>query len=313
MLPALDLERFALARRRLRLTGRGQTVLIAVVVTLSLTLVATQPLLAAPPVLPMAGELFLTPAERQVALDTMTKEERRAIGHLFAASAPGLLVAYARAEYDVLETPDGGRTVEAVGSPATNPTGNLSIPSHATAASSATGGRSGTALFISMVITRTRSTSPYEWEVYSYAQWGSNGSYWPAGMDCCNNYRDYIGVAWAGGLAIHSDWKNGLYQTWCVGEPGLDIATSKVTANVGLAQGFHEWWDPDNCPMRYGHTGIRIRESTWKNRISNATSEYIHTWGGHAYSVSFSASGPNVSISPTNETWSAPLYVSFAH
>ena len=292
---------------------RGPAVLAAMLTTLSLTLVTTQPLLAASPVVPMAGEIFLTPAERQAALDGMTREERSSLGHLFTAEAPGLLVAYARAEYEVVVTPEGERTVEPVGFPTTNPTGNLSLPSHAIAASSATGGRAGTNLFISMAISKTRSTAPYEWEIYSYAQWGSNGSYSPAGMDCCNNIRDYIGVAWAGNLALYSDWKNGKYQAWCSGEPALDIVRDKANANVGLSQSFHEWWDPDNCPMYYGHTGIRIREATWLNRISNVTSEYIHTWASFNYTLGFSASGPNVTISPTTSTWSANSYVSFTH
>jgi hypothetical protein len=65
--------------------------------------------------------------------------------------------------------------------------------------------------------------------------------------------------------------------------------------------------------MNYGHSWTRIRETTWKNKLSNATSEYFHTWGGHSYSIGISATGPSLTISPTNESWSWPLYVTFTH
>jgi hypothetical protein len=292
---------------------RFPVVLIAILTTASTSLALTRPLLAATPVVPLPGEVFLTPAEKHEAVATMTASERAVLGRFFAVGAPGLLVAYSRAEYEVTESDDGSVTVEPVGYAVTNPVGNLSLPSRLQAAAedSAVGGRQGTALFISLVVSKTRSTAPYEWELYSFAQWGSDGSYSPAGMNCCNDHRDYIGLAWAGGMAIHSDWKNGRYQAWCVGEPALNIATARVRPNTGIGMGFNEWWDRDNCPMYYGHTGVRIRATTWKNQLVNATSEYIHTWGGHSYALGFSATGPNVSISPTNETWSAPLYVAF--
>jgi len=296
-------------RPRTRLVAIPASILVAATATIG----GPEPVAAGPPIVPMVGEVFLTPAERHAALNQMTAHEKEVLGYLFADDAPGLLVAYARAELAVTETPDGKKSVEPVGFQATNPIGNLSLPSFATAATSATGTKSGTQLFLSLVISKTRSTSPYEWEIYTFAQWGSNGSYSPTGMDCCNNYDDFLGVAWQGGLALWTDQKNGKYQAWCTGEPALNIATNKVTPNAGIAWDFREWWDPDNCPMYYGHSWTRIRETTWKNKLSNATSEYFHTWGGQSYSIGISATGPSLTISPTNESWSFPLYVAFTH
>jgi hypothetical protein len=259
----------------------------------------------------MPGETFLTPAEQRAALDSMTEDERAALGDLFNEDHHGLIVAYARREFDVVVYPDGSQGVEPVGVVTESPTGVLSVSSQEVA-SLVTGGKSGTDLFLSFVVEKTRSTSPYEWQVYWYAQWGQSGSYWPAGMDCCNNYQDTVGVAWHGGLALYSDSKSGKYQAWCSGEPALNIYRSDVTANTGVGHSFNEWWDPDNCPMYWGSADNRIRESTWKNQISNVVMKYYHTWGSYNYSLTFSST-PSVTISPKTDQWSANLYLSFSH
>lgn len=291
---------------------RPLAILIATSTTLSLTMIMSQAVLAAPPVVPMAREGFLTPAERVAAVSGMTPQERRSLGQLLAEGAPGLVVGYARREFVVLETPDGGRTVEPVGVLKESPSGALSVPSHQVAATTSMT-KPGTNLFISMAVIRTRSTSPYEWEVYEWAQWGTNGSYSPAGMDCCNDDRDSFGIAWAGNLALYSDTESGMYQSWCAGEPALNIYRSDISANKGVGHSFNEWWDPDNCPMYWAQSDNRIRESTWKNQIANVVMKYFHTWGSYDYKLGFSATGPNVSISPTTSTWSANLYLSFTH
>jgi hypothetical protein len=291
---------------------RAIAVVVGVASTLSTILIGVDVALAAPPAVPMVGERFLTPAERAAAVEGMTPQESGSIGHLFAEDAPGLVVAYARREFAVTPTPDGGQTIEPVGVVADSPTGVLSVPSHAVAGTTS-GTRRDTNLFISLTIVKTRSVSPYEWQVYEWAQWGTKGSYWPAGMNCCNNHEDSIGVAWAGGLALHSDTESGIYQAWCMGEPALDIRRSGVSNNLGVGHSFHEWWDPDNCPMYWAQVDNRIRETTWKNRLSNVTMKYFHTWGGFDYRLGFSATGPNLTISPTNETWVVDVYLSFTH
>ena len=286
--------------------------LITSVTTLSMTMIMSQAVLAAPPVVPMTGEGFLTPAERIAAVRGMTPQERGSVGRLFAEDAPGLVVGYARREFVVLETPDGGRTVEPVGVLVESPTGALSVPSHQLAATTSMT-KPGTNLFISLTVVKTRSTSPYEWQVYEWAQWGTNGSYSPAGMDCCNNDQDSFGIAWAGNLALYSDTKSGIYQSWCSGEPPLNIYRSDISPNTGVGHSFNEWWDPGNCPMYWAQADNRIRESTWKGQIANVAMKYFHTWGNYNYSLGFSATGPSVSITPTTSTWSANLYLSFSH
>jgi len=237
----------------------------------------------------------------------MSAGEQLAVGAFFADDAPGLLVSYTRREFDVVELADGSRTLVEVGSTVQSPSGALSIPSMATAATGY-GSKPGTDLTFSISVIKTRSSSPYEWQVYPYAQWSGYD-----GMDCCNNYEDSFGVAWNGGLYIHSDAPTGRYYSWCVGEPYLDIYRSDAAANLGLGYSFHEWWDPDNCPMYWAGVDIRIRETSWKYTTSNVTMKYFHTWGNYNYSLGFSASGPSVTISPTTSTWSAAAYTSFSH
>ena len=107
--------------------------------------------------------------------------------------------------------------------------------------------------------------------------------------------------------------KPGIYQSWCSGEPPLNIYRSDISPNTGVGHSFNEWWDPGNCPMYWAQADNRIRESTWQGQISNVAMKYFHTWGRYNYSLGFSATGPSVSITPTTSTWSANLYLSFSH
>jgi hypothetical protein len=58
------------------------SLLMSTLVLLSTAIVHVPSVLAAPPVLPLPGEDYLTPAERQAALHGMPASERAAIGHL---------------------------------------------------------------------------------------------------------------------------------------------------------------------------------------------------------------------------------------
>ena len=293
--------------------SRALSILSSVASTLSLTMVLSQTALAAVPAVPMVGEDFLSPVERQAVTDTMSAEERASLGHLFAPEATGLVIGYVRREFAVFETSNGGRAVEPIGVIRDRPTGAISVPAHLVAGTTNLT-KPGTNLYISLTLVKIRSTSPYEWQVYEYAQWGVNGSYSPAGMDCCNNVEDTMAAAWGGGLALHSDAESGKYQAWCVGEPSIiDIYKSDVANNIGVGHSFHEWWDPDNCPMYYGWVDSRIRENRWRNMISNVSMKYFHTWGVFNYSVSFGVHGPQINISPTTAQWSAVLSLSFTH
>lgn len=292
----------------------GTRLLLLLVLSLSvisLSMVRSPIVLAAPPVVPLPGEDFLTPEERRAALRGMADAERAAIGHLFADDSPELLVAYTRREYSVIEEEDGSHSAVPQGSVVDSPTGRISFPQHLMAACCASGGKSGTALWVSFTVTRTRTSSPHEWKLYGNAQWGRNGSYSPAGMDCCNNDDDSIAMAWGNNLALHADSGTGRYQTWCNGEPSsLAVSKSDVSANRGVAHSFREWWDPDNCPMYWASTTSHIRKNTYSNALTNATLKYYHTWSNPNYTISF-GSRVSINISPTSGQWSLPLYVTF--
>jgi hypothetical protein len=282
------------------------------VVTAALVFTAAPTAFASPNVIPMAGETFLTQAERIAAVQTMRPAEFEELGGLFADGTPGLLVAYTRREFNIVTLPDGTRTAEPVGE-LSDPGSALSLSNTAVAG---TGGKPGTDLYISITMVRTRSSSPYEWQIHAYADW--SGHQFPAGLDAFNSSEDSIGVAWAGGLYLYQDTKGGLYWPCSDGiRDGLDIYRSDATPNAGVGYSFHEWNRAVCLPhgtaaMDFANTNQYIRETTWKNQTSNSVMKYFHTYGGLSYSLSFSQS-PSISISPTSEQWSAAAYTSFSH
>ncbi len=260
----------------------------------------------------MPGEKFLTPAEKLAAVESMRPDELEVLGDVFAEDAPGLVVAYARREVQVVSNEDGTVTLEPVGVTASGTeSSQLSIPSTAMAG----GTKPGTSLYASIVVTRTRSSPPYEWELQAYSDWIAGST----GMDAINASEDSMGVAWAGGLYIYSDYSSGKYKTCAGTELPLDIYRSDVTPNVGIGFSFHEWRTSNCGPfqpipgMKYAFAATRIREPSWQSKTSNVVNKYFHTMGGLSYSLGFSASGPSVSISPTSEQWSWAVYASFSH
>jgi hypothetical protein len=286
--------------------------LMSALLVLSTAILQVPQALAAPPLIPLPGEDFLTPAERREALEAMSEPERAAIGHLFADDATELVVAYVRQEYRVVRHRDGTRSVTPDGPSAQSPTGRITIPSRATASCCDFGSKSGTQLSVSFTVTRTRTTSPHEWRLYGNAQWGVSGSWNPQGMDCCNNDDDAIAMAWGNRLAFHKDAWNGRYQSWCVGEPSsLPVARADVSNNRGISHAFREWWDPDNCPMHWVSVTNHIRRTAYTNTLTNATLTYFHTWSNHDWRIGFGAGGGSISISPTSGQWALPLVVSF--
>jgi hypothetical protein len=288
------------------------SLLMSMLLLLSTAMFQVPSVVAAPPVLPLPGEDYLTPAERQAALHGMPASERAAIGHLFRDDAAELVVAYVRQEYRVVHHADGSSTVTPSGAPAVSPTGRVTIPSHATAGCCDYASKSGTQLSVSFTVTRTRTTAPHEWRLYGNAQWGVGGSWSPRGMDCCNNDDDAIAMAWGNNAAFHSDASNGRYQSQCIGEPSrLPVQRADIHNNRGISHAFREWWDPDNCPMYWVSITNHIRRSTFTNTLTNATLKYVHTWSNHDWRIGFGAGGASISISPTSGQWSLPLVVSF--
>lgn len=263
------------------------------------------------PVAPMPGEKFLTSAQRELALETMQPSERAQLGHFFADDAPGLVVSYVRQEFQIRQGPGGAEEAIPV---ANSPGGvsNFSIPNTAVAVS---GGKPGTSLYMSLIVVRTRTSSPHEWQLSVYSDWMAGAT----GMDAYNSSEDSMGVAWAGGLYIDRDSYSGQYKACGGVYSPLNIYRSDATPNLGIGYSFREWRSTIcnhtllQPGMRYAFADVRIRETSWKSRTSNVVMKYFHTYGGLQYSLGFGSSGPSISISPTSEQWSAALVTSFSH
>ena len=145
----------------------------------------------------------------------MDPVEHEELGPAFAEDALGLVVAYTRRAYAIVELPDGTfipTLKEAYSSTPT--TASFDAPLEAIAG---TGGKAGTDLYISISVIKLTNSSPYKWQISGYARWGFKQ--FPTGASCCNNKPDYIGVAWTGNdLGLYSSGINGALHLlcWCL-------------------------------------------------------------------------------------------------
>ena len=287
---------------------RPLVALLGTVIGLSVTLLGAEVAMAANLVVPLPGEKFLTPAERSAVVAAMTPNERRQLGHQFADDAPDLAVAYTQREFQVLKHEDG--TLEAIPLPnATSDGAAITLVATEIAARSSSQIVSGTNLYMSMGVWRTRTKSPHEWKFQAYAEWRGD-----TGLGNWNNTSlDGIGLAWAGNMALHSHTWSSAYKTDSDCGPGNALRNFRVadaSPNAGIAYEFSEWqWG--TCEMYWALTYTYVRKNTFSNTLRNAVYKYFHTQTGLTYSFGFSASGPSVSISPTSNQWSAALYVTF--
>jgi hypothetical protein len=271
----------------------------------SLTTLAASPAAAAPPIIPRPLEPVLSDAERRLAVESMSARERASVGAHLADGAPGLAVSYQRHRYRMLPGLDG--TLQPVAVPSTRAEDSaLVLPAEAVAdASYAT--KPGTDLIISLLVVRTRGTSPFEWMVVPYAEWSGID-----GMHPSNSAADSLAVAWAGGAYVYRQSGEGQrVRGWPCNGSDLDLWPSDGSPNTGTAWSFHEWgwW---SCPAWWATADIRIRQKTWANRTDNIVFKYFHTYSGREYSISFSRT-PSVTMSPTNEQWALVLFGTYAH
>ncbi|MGH2380680.1 MAG: hypothetical protein ACRDG7_05610 [Candidatus Limnocylindria bacterium] len=286
------------------MTIRWRPLILALSTILGAVLPAAPAALAAPPISPLVGETVLTDAERQHALDTMRQNERAALRPAFDLPASDILVtSYERRLVRIVTTPDGRQHPEEVVKARQLPGSGLRVPNEAVA-----GSAKKEDLYISLTVTRTRSTRPYEWRVWTYAEWRDG----LRGMNPTNASADSMAVAWAGGASLHSQAGSGeRYSHWPCADEELDEWPSDGTPNVGTAWSFHEFgrW---GCPMHWALADIRIRQDRLIGRTDNLVYRYYHTYGGLDYSLSFSRS-PGISISPTKEQWSLALFGAYTH
>lgn len=259
---------------------------------------------AAVPIEPLPDEAVLSRAERSHAVDTMRANERAALRAVFDAHATDLLVlSYERRLIRLATTPEGRQTPEEIVEPRDIPGSSLRVPDEAVA-----GYATKEDLYVSLTVTRSRSTAPYEWRVWTYAEW-RNGL---RGMNVTNGSADSMALAWAGGATLHSQTASGSrYGHWPCADEELDEWPSDGSPNLGTAWSFHEFggW---GCPMHWALADIRIRQDALIGRTDNLVYRYFHTYGGLEYDFTFSKS-PGISISPTKEQWSLALFASYRH
>ncbi|MGH2456832.1 MAG: hypothetical protein ACRDHD_11330, partial [Candidatus Limnocylindria bacterium] len=217
----------------------------------------------------------------------------------------GLVVAYTRRAYRVIDMADGGSRPEPVAPDLRVEGSALSLPSEAVAS---TATKPGTDLYISFTVVRTRSAPPYEWQVFPYSEWRGTD-----GMHRGNSSAETMAVAWAGGAWVHSQRGGGeQIKTWPCSRSPIDVWASDGTPNTGTAWSFHEWGYWWGCSAWWAFADIRIRENVWLGRTDNLVYKYYHTYGGLEYSFSFSKS-PGVIISPTAEQWALTVFESYRH
>lgn len=278
--------------------------LVALALCVPVLALAVHPVAARAPVVPMPNEVVLTDAERRLVRDTMTPTERAVVGPRLAG-IDGLVVGYTRRLYRVVPLPGGGSRPEPITTDRQVPGSALVLPEDSVA-SSAT--KPGTDLYISFSVVRTRSSSPYEWQVFPYAEWRD----WD-GIDRNNTSADTLAVAWAGGAYVHSQRGMGtLTDSFPCGRGPIDIWASDGTPNTGTSFSFHETGYMWGCRAWWAAADIRIRESSWKNRTDNLVYKYYHTYGGLEYSFSFSKT-PGVSITPSREQWALTVFETYRH
>ena len=285
-------------------TLRRRQSLLAASILMSTLLPSVPPAHAWAPIAPLVNEAPLTRAERQRALDTMRPDEHAALRGAFGSHGADLfVVAYARRLVRVVTLPDGREAPDEVVAPRSTPGSGLSIPNEAVAGSA---GRED--LYISLTVTKTRSSRPYEWRIWAYAEWRDDLS----GMNPTNSSADSMALAWAGGAYLHTQSGSGRrYPNWpCNGEE-LDEWPSDGSPNIGTAWSFHEFgtW---GCPMHWALIETRIRQDGLVGRTDNLVFKYYHTYSGLSYDVTFSKS-PGISISPTREQWSVALFGTYTH
>lgn len=236
--------------------------------------------------------------ERQRTLASMRPDERAALGDVFGGGIGELVVLSYTRRLMMVEAGPGGRQRPI----------ELRADGAGKLAPSASGSAAKEDLYASFTVTRTRSSRPYEWRVWAYAEWRGG----LRGMGPSNGSADTMAIAWAGGAYLQTQTARGARLShWPCGDEELDEWPSDGSSNVGTAWSFHEFgaW---GCPMRWALVELRIRQDALVGRTDNLVYRYFHTFGGLTYDIGFSR-GPGISITPTNEQWSLALFGSYTH
>ena len=293
------------AARRSRLRARPLTTLLGAIVALTSMVLAAPAAVAAERVAPFPDETLLTQAERRLALEGMAPRERAQIGAAFADGARELVVSYTRKRVRIDVLSDGTEVVREVVPSEAAPGSSLSIPNDGVA-----GSATKEDLYISLTVSKTRSTKPFEWRVWMYSEWRGKD-----GMHATNSSADAMAAAWSGGAYVHSQVGSGAYinGTLDLCKAPLDEWPDDGAANTATAWKFHEWRPGFfACPMSWGLIDVRIRTDSLAGRTDNIVYRYFHTFGRLSYDFSFSRT-PSIGVTPTEEQWSLALFGTYTH
>ena len=163
-----------------------------------------------------------------------------------------------------------------------------------------------TNLTISISVTYDRDTPHYRWDIADFFDWTGrppNGS----------RGKDQLGTAWANGLALNSDYAYGYYTA---GGALISMNRNDMTPNVGTSWEFNECSPSDSCLLHYANWGYllaTIKETSLHGQDTNVVFKYFHTFEDLSYGISFSGSGPSISITPQQSVTSTAVFASFVN
>lgn len=287
-----------------RMKVRPVSVLVSALAILSAMMVGVSPILAAPPVMPMPGERFATPAERAAVLAAMTPAEARVAGRLFEDGARDLVVGYAKRGYAVVENGDGSVLLEPVGVTSDRQSA-ISLPREQIGASDYQY-VSDTDLYISMTVNRT-SSNPYRFYALIYAEWRGTD-----GLNLGNTSRDRMSVAWSGAPAYTSSrWASRYVATRECDRSAMNVVRETIES-YGASFSFHESRDHGDCNAHWAYMYVHFRETTFQHRSGTVNFTYHHTYSGLTYDVALRRT-PSINISPTTDQWPASVGVGYTY
>jgi hypothetical protein len=241
---------------------------------------------------------FLSSAEIEAALATMTPEERAGRSE-FSDSRYGV-IAYTRAT----------QALDSRGMPTGSPTtqrfqaGNkhtLSIEPMATHPEGLT---------LTISISYDYEAAPHRWLIRAFFDWTRE----PSEM----SGEDTFAIAWSGSnLALQSDSAWGAYTN----NAFINSFYRSDASGRGVGWSFKEKgplrycedWFPFECFYHYANYGFlnaTIKETTWQNQYATVIAKYFHTFTSGDWSLTFGAS-PSISAAPSSGQWSLAEYTSF--
>lgn len=235
------------------------------------------------PVFAAEGHGPLSRADLVAALQAMSREERIGREPIFL-SERYTIVAYAR-----VTQPYDSVTGEALGEPVMRDLGEP-VPAGATGI---------TNLTLTLSIAYDNQAPCCRWDAQGYFDWTGTPPNGRSG-------KDQYAIAWANGLALRSDYAWGKYDDF--GRHSISMNRADVTPNVGVNYDFNERYDRISY-ADYGWLTVTISHSApLKYQDTNIVLKYSHTWASSEYSVTFSATGPSIGISPTTSQSSTAVY-----